>query len=232
MVNAMMTHTAPRPHLQSMSASDAATVARCIVRVLADSDRTQDIMTAEEITAQAQLRYLLDRGVMDTPEGRDLTRDKPDFADLDMAALRQLPAGSLGGALARFHEENNLKSDIYMVPASYTPDPEAAFLMQRLRHAHDVWHVLTGLGVQGHEEILLHAFSLAQTGLPSSIALMALGSVKHMLLEGRLRTFVFGMRRAYDHGRRATSLLPVYWERHWETPVEEIRARYGVVPLS
>lgn len=117
------------------------------------------------------------------------------------------------------------------MPPRYTADPDAAFLMQRLRHSHDVWHVLTGLGVAGHEEILLHAFSLAQTGLPSSIALLAFGSIKHMLLEGRLGTFLFGMRRAYAHGRRAQPLLSVYWERHWETPVETLRRRFGIVPV-
>ena len=99
--------------------------------------------------------------------------------------LGEAPAETLGGAFARFHRRHRLSSTLYLEPARHTYDPLAAFLMQRIRHSHDVWHVLTGLGTKGHEEIVLHAFSLAQTGLPSSVALMALGSVKHMVLEGR-----------------------------------------------
>ncbi len=98
--------------------------------------------------------------------------------------------------------------------------------------SHDVWHVLTGLGVQGHEEILVHAFSLAQTGMPSSVMLLLLGGIKHIVLEGRFHTLFFGLRDAYRAGREATNLISVYWERHWETSVTELRERYGVRPLA
>jgi ubiquinone biosynthesis protein COQ4 len=221
-----------RPHLGAVPRSQAFTAVRAAGRVLADSERTVDIMIAEEIAAQGQLGHLLAAGVFSGAEGAALLADKPDMADVDMAALGLLPPDSLGGALARFHSANGLSASLYQQPLHYTDEPTAAFLMQRIRHSHDIWHVLTGLGVQGHEEILLHAFSLAQTGLPSSIALMALGSLKHMLLEGRIKTFLFGMQRAYRHGRDAEWLLPVYWERYWDVPVPELRRRLRVTPIN
>lgn len=218
-------------HLELPAWPQLRTVARCVGRVLADSERTEDIMLAEELTAQAQLRYLLRRGVLDSGEGRALMVERPVFADVDFERLATLPAHTLGGALARFHNANNLSKDLYAVPAAHTADADAAFLMERIRNSHDIWHVLTGLGVQGHEEILLHAFQLAQTGMPSSVALVLLGGVKHMVLEARWRTLLVGLAGSYRAGARAAPLLGVYWERHFETPVAELRQRYRIETL-
>ena len=95
-----------------------------------------------------------------------------------------------------------------------------------------MWHVLTGLGVQGHEEILLHAFSLAQTGLPSSVVLMLFGSLKHMVFEGRFRTFARGLLEAHRYGRECAPLLTVPWEAYFEEPLVQLRERFGIRTLS
>ena len=34
------------------------------------------------------------------------------------------------------------------------------------------------------------------------------------------------------HGRDAQPLLPVYWERLWDQPLETVRARYRVAPCT
>ncbi len=205
-------------------------MAGCTVRVLQDSNRTLDIITAEEISAQTQLRALLDGGLFGIDdEARALFADRPTLADVDLAALRGRPATSLGGAFARFLEKNGLDYGLTKQPTPHTPDPDAAWLLHRLRQSHDLWHVLVGLGVRGHEEVLIHAFSLGQTGMPTSIMIAALGGVKHLVLEKRWRDLL-GLRRAYRLGRRARPLLAVYWERHWDEPVEQVRARYGVEP--
>jgi ubiquinone biosynthesis protein COQ4 len=104
--------------------------------------------------------------------------------------------------------------------------------MRRIRHVHDLWHVLTGFSIAGHDEILLHAFSLAQTGMPSSVALMVLGSIKHMVLEARFGLLRSGLLAAYQRGRDARPLLTVYWERHFEDSLESVRARYGIRPWT
>ena len=151
---------------------------------------------------------------------------------VDLEALGKLPEHTLGGALSRFVLGNQLNPGLYQVPTKYIQGTQESFLMQRIRHSHDVWHVLMDFTPEGHEEILLHAFSLAQTGLPSSAVLMALGSMKHMLLEARMGCLLFGMTEAYARGRRAASLLDVYWEQHWHTPVSELRERYRIEPWT
>ena len=41
-----------------------------------------------------------------------------------------------------------------------------------------------------------------------------------------------GLLESYRHGRDARPLLPAYWERHWEEPMQTVRARYGVAPCT
>lgn len=221
-----------RTHLDPLNAQQWRTIAGCILRVLADSNQTRDIMVAEEIAAQAQLRYLLAEGILDSDQGRALLRDRPSFADLDMDALAKLPAHTLGGALARFLERNGLSGQVYQEPVTHFEDPDMVLLLQRLRHTHDVWHVLMDFTPEGHEEILLHAFSLAQTGMPSSVALLLLGSIKHMLLEARFHCLLFSLREAFQRGQRAQPLLDVYWERHWDMPLQAVRRQLAIEPWT
>ena len=221
-----------RVHLNRLSWSEVKTVLGCTLRVLADSTRTIDIMVGEELTAKAQLKYLMAQGVLETADGAKLLRERPSFVDVDMHRLMAMPEETLGGALARFHDRNGLTPSVYQQPIQFIEDPDEAYLMQRIRHCHDVWHVLTGLNVQGHEEILLHAFSLAQTGLPSSVALGLLGSLKHMLFEFRWRTLGKGMTEAYRCGSECQPLLGVYWEQYFEEPIDGLRERFGIRTLS
>ena len=107
-----------------------------------------------------------------------------------------------------------------------------AYLMRRFRQTHDVWHALLGLGVQGHEEVIIHAFSYGQLRLPVSAMVMFFGSIKHIVLERRWGALRHALREAYDIGRRAQPLLPVYWERIWDQPLAEVRAPYSIRPCT
>jgi ubiquinone biosynthesis protein COQ4 len=218
-------------HWTPLDRDRARTVAECTMRVLKNSSRTLDIVTVEEITGQAQLAHLLDRGTFDTEEGRALLEDRPHLADVDTDALRAMDDGTLGREWIRFCDRHELSLALTKQPTPHTEDDDAAYVLHRIRQSHDLWHVLLGVGVRGHEEVLVHAFSLAQTGLPSSIAIVVLGALKHMVLEKRwpiLRRDLYG---AYRRGSRAAPLLAVYWERHLREPLTEVRARFGIEPL-
>ena len=68
--------------------------------------------------------------------------------------------------------------------------------MRRFRQTHDVWHALTALGAEPHNEGVIHAFSLGQLHLPVSWMVVTLGGIKHGLLEGRLGVVARTMPRA------------------------------------
>ena len=174
-------------HITWLPPSRAGRVARATGRVLRNSDQTGEIIVAEEITAQAQLAYWVRSGIFERGEGRDLLHDRAEIADTDLDTLRALPEHSLGREFARFLDREGIRLEGLAQPTPYTPGEAEAYLMRRMRQSHDLWHVLLGLGTQGHQEVLVHCFSVAQTGLPYSLGIIFMGAIKHMVLEGRWR---------------------------------------------
>jgi ubiquinone biosynthesis protein COQ4 len=224
---------APTPvHLDLPSWSELRVVARSIARVLADSTRTLDIVVAEEISAKAQVRYLRDELLLATEEGRALLADRPELSAAQIEPLRALPDGTFGREFARFLDLHGLDYDIDLAAPRYIEDEDAHYVLRRYRKTHDIFHVLLGLGVEGHEEVLVHAFTLAQMGMPSSVAIVFFGAIKHMLLEGRLRCLARRLPEAFEAGRRAAPLLSVRFESHFDEPLESVRERYRIPTLG
>lgn len=212
---------------------EAYVLARGVVRTLADSTRTDEIHRAEEITGRPRYRRLL-REMADTPEGRRLMAERPELSSeqVDYARLRSLPITTLGGAYARHLDGNNLSADYQAAATRHVDDPDMAYLMRRFRQTHDVWHVLLGMGITGHEEVLIHWFTYGQLHLPVSAMIMVLGTMKHLVLERRWDALRHSMMEAFHAGRDAEPLMPVYWEDLWERPLVDVRAAYNVRPLD
>ena len=162
----------------------------------------------------------------------ELLRDRAEIANTDFDALRELPEGSLGGEFARFLHTEGISPKDLVQPTPYTSGAAESYLMHRMRQCHDLWHVLLGVGTAGHEEVLVHCFSVAQTGLPYSFGIIFMGSIKHMLFEGRWRVLTRDTRRAYRSGRDAAPILTAYWERRWEQPLEDVRREFGIAPVG
>jgi len=212
---------------------EAGRVGLAVARVMRDSELTREIHITEEITGRD--RFVdIQREVEQTEEGRDLLRERPELCSeqVDFDALRALPPTSLGGAYVRHLDDNGLSADYQAANTHWVTDPDMAYLMRRFRQTHDVWHALTGLGTRGHEEVIIHAFSWGQLRLPVSAMVVFFGTLKHIVGEARWPALRHGLREAYDHGRRADNLLPVFWERHWEEPLEAVRERYAIRACS
>jgi ubiquinone biosynthesis protein COQ4 len=80
--------------------------------------------------------------------------------------------------------------------------------------------------------VLIHWFSFGQLRLPVSMLIMVFGTLKHLVLERRWAALRISSLEAYECGRDAAQLLPVYWEDHWKRPLVDVRADYNVVPLD
>lgn len=101
-----------------------------------------------------------------------------------------------------------------------------AYLAQRLRQSHDIWHVLTGYGVDVPGEAALQAFTYGQLKTPAP-ALTAFAGAVICLRRGFLRALP-AMYRALRRGKRASFLLAVRWEDHWADSLASLRARLGI----
>jgi ubiquinone biosynthesis protein COQ4 len=214
-------------------ARDSYLVGRAVVRVMADSGRTPEIHRVEEITGRPAYRRLL-AGMTADPEGQRLLRERPELSSerVDYDALRRLPGTTLGGAYVRHLDGNGITADYQAAPTRHVDDEDMAYLMRRFRQTHDVWHALLGLGILGHEEVIIHAFSFGQLRLPVSAMIMTFGTLKHIVLERRWGALRHSLREAYDVGRAAEPLLAVIWEDQWADPIADVRARYNVRALE
>ena len=129
---------------------------------------------------------------------------------LDLEFLRQLPEGSLGREVAHFLDQNGF-------------DPlNSGDWVQR---THDIWHVLTGLSASEHDEFVLQAFVRSQVFRPSSAILVIAGLLTRKC---NLKEVAQGIKT----GRVAKHILDWDIESDWETPLEVVRQKLGIVPLS
>ncbi len=215
-------------HLGRIPADRARRVATAVYRILCDSTATDEVVIAEEITAQEQLRFWLGEGIFETEEGRRLWSERPEISETDLDSLRALPDGSLGREFARFLDDQSISLAGLAQGTPFTDGEEESYLMRRIRQCHDLWHVLLGVGTQGHEEVLVHCFSIAQTGFPYSLMVISLGSLKHMVLEGRWNTLRHDTRAAWRSGANAAPILGIFWEDRWSQPLEAVRRELGI----
>ena len=212
---------------------DAYRVGVAVVRVLGDSTKTHEIHRVEEITGRPRYRQVMVE-LAATGEGQRLLAERPELSSdhVDYDRLRALPATTFGNAYVRHLDDNHITADYQAAATRHVDDPDMAYLMRRFRQTHDVWHALLGIGITGHEEVLIHWFSFGQLRLPVSALIMVFGTMKHLLLERRWDALRHSMLEAYRGGRDAAPLLGVYWEDLWEEPLEEVRRTYGIKPLD
>jgi ubiquinone biosynthesis protein COQ4 len=217
----------------AQTVKDAYRVGLAVVRVMADSTKTHEIHRVEEITGRPRYRRVLAE-LRSSPEGRRLLAERPELSSdrVDYDALRALPATTLGGAYARHLDGNGITADYQAAATRHVDDPDLAYLMRRFRQTHDVWHALLGLGITGHEEVVIHWFSYGQLRLPVSAMIMVFGTLKHLVAERRWGTLRHSAGEAYRAGREAAPLLGVIWEDMWSRPIEHVRAAYGIRPLE
>ncbi len=173
--------------------------------------------------------------------GRRLLEERHDILAVvsNRDHLRTLPEGSLGREYCRFAEENELFPEVLakivrearVDTGGFVPEstPEAAYLHDRFRDLHDLWHILTGYGTDMAGEWGIIAFQCRQVGY-RSMAIMAFGNVLRHSFPTRpdlLRTWYHGSRR----GARARFLLAEDWERLLPMPLEDVRQQLGIEPL-
>lgn len=200
-----------------------------LAHVMTDPSRTDEVLV---FTGYANAGTLARRQEMyqGDPEWEALYRDRPaiDSHTIDVAAMAQLPAGTLGRAYADFLIANGLTPDVFDGPPPGVKDERTAYAIQRLRQTHDLWHVVTGHNTDFAGEIRLQAFTYAQLGAPASLILAAVGTLK------AARESVWLGREAlaaYRDGKRAHRFATFRWEQHWTTPLAEVRRLLHVAPV-
>ena len=155
------------------------------------------------------------------PVGRAVLHDRPEITSSTLKGLRTLPSDTFGGAYAAFLEANSFDPDD-RTPIRFVDNADLAYVMQRYRQVHDLWHTLFGLPPTYFGEVALKWLEAAQTGLPMCTAGAAAGGVR---LPAAQRSVITRhvLPWAARHARSNVDLMSVYYEREWERPLDALR---------
>lgn len=162
--------------------------------------------------------------------GQEILQERPHINSsiIDMTKLRQLPDGSFGREYARNMDTYKITADS-RDEVKYVDDKDLAYVMQRYREVHDFVHTLAGLSISVPHEIAVKWYEMIQTGLP----MCALSSfVAPIRLTGRQRAELrkYYIPWAVYCGYQSKFFLNVYFEKHFEEPIDELRQRMNFVP--
>lgn len=207
----------------------ASTVARTLSTLARDPGRLDQVLLLAQTVNLAAVARAVSR-IDEDAAGRELLAQQPriDRHHVDFEALKALPDGTLGREYVRFLDDNGITPDAFE-QAPDLDDPRVAYVMQRMRQTHDLWHVLTGYTPDVRGEILLQAFTYAQTKAPSALIITLFGTLRWAFAWPGQRE---ALREAFMRGRR-TGFLPTFrWEDHWATPVAELRALLACPPAA
>jgi ubiquinone biosynthesis protein COQ4 len=199
---------------------------KALTRVLAHPDETDQVLVFSTYANAGSSPHRLDRFFGD-PRGQALFDQKRalDSHTIDLDALIALPEGTLGHAYATFMRSHGLTPDVFDGAPEDVADPRAAYVIQRMRQTHDLWHVATNAETDPAGEVALQAFTFAQVNAPSSAILATLGMLKTLRHKPQVVADVAAMLRL---GRRAERLVLFAWEDHWATPLAEVRRLLGL----
>lgn len=180
-----------------------------------------------EVTAGPFVGRLRDTMLADST-GRRILRDRPRITSqtLPLSMLRALPENTVGRTYAQYRDCYRLSPD-GRDRVRYIDDEECAFVMQRYRECHDLYHAVLGLPpafVEG--EIALKAFEFINTGLPmTALSLFAVAMLKPKERDRFLNIYPPW---ALSNARRSRPMINVYWEEELDTDVGALLARLDV----
>lgn len=148
------------------------------------------------------------------------------------AELLDLPPDSLGHRYAIWFASagGQLLPEPVLQPGTADED---AWLHQRLRRTHDLWHVVSGCPPTPAGEAALSAINVMQLRWPGSAMLVG-ADLMHRCLEGPTPGEPdIGVAVAYglELGAICMPLLAQRWEQGWDRPLSQWREQLGIAAI-
>jgi ubiquinone biosynthesis protein COQ4 len=195
---------------------------------LLDTWRGDMVAALGECTGENALQFML-RQMQSTEEGRYILTHKPRITQttFPMQTLDRIHENSLGHAYKTFLLENKFSPDDRS-PVRYIRDPELAYVMQRYRELHDLWHILNGCDASVLGELAEKQFEYLQTGLPMC-HLSVIGGQWALSASDRniLRTVYLPW--AAECHRNCSPLFTVYLEQYFDQDLDDVRKKLNIV---
>lgn len=150
----------------------------------------------------------------------------------EMATFSRMPEGTLGKELAKaLTSLGDKKLPDPIIQSRMNGDDE--WLHLRLRHTHDIWHVITGFPTTPAGEAALHAFMVMQLRWPGSVLLLGAYLMERCLKGPSPDNVDVGIAVAFglQLGYRCAPLAAQRWENGWERYLSDWRKQLGIAEL-
>jgi len=220
------------PHNPNTPLSNLLLTIHSATTAFLNPERADAVATLGEITGKVAVKQMLKQ--MEQSEiGRIILNERPivqtnSSTMVNMETLHHFPKKSFGKAYADFMIHHGFNPD-ERTPIKYIQDPTEAYVMLRYRQCHDFFHVLTGLPPTVLGELALKWVELFQFGLPSAALSSTVGSLRLDEEERKILMEVY-LPWACQVGKEGDFLLNVFYEKEFETDLDELRKRLRIVP--
>ncbi|XP_073271410.1 ubiquinone biosynthesis protein COQ4 homolog, mitochondrial-like [Primulina huaijiensis] len=194
---------------------------------LLDPRRADLIAALGETTGKHAFERVLER-MMRSPEGRAMLLERPRVISASVGHAWDLPSNTFGAAYANFMGSRNFSPDD-RPPVRFMETEELAYVATRAREVHDFWHTLFDLPTNLIGESALKVIEFEQMLLPMC-ALSVMGGTARFSERQRKLFYQHYFPWAIRAGMRSTDLMCVYYERHFEEDLEDVRRRWRIIP--
>eukprot|EP00455_Lapot_gusevi_P002441 TRINITY_DN10977_c0_g1_i1.p1 TRINITY_DN10977_c0_g1~~TRINITY_DN10977_c0_g1_i1.p1 ORF type:complete len:276 (-),score=21.37 TRINITY_DN10977_c0_g1_i1:19-801(-) len=186
------------------------------------------IAVLSEVTGERSLNSMLEK-MKGSEEGREILRLKPRIrsSTVDPDRLLQLPQDTFGYQYAKFMSAQGFSPDD-RAEVRFLDDPDLAYVLQRYRECHDLWHVLCGLPTSVLGELAQKWFELLQTGLPMCALSSFVGPLRLPISDQIILVRDY-IPWAIKCNRSCKFLMSVQYEELFEKNIDMVRQELGIV---
>ncbi|CAA2997625.1 ubiquinone biosynthesis COQ4 homolog, mitochondrial [Olea europaea subsp. europaea] len=214
-------------HFRLKGWQQAAVALGSAVGALLDPRRADLIAALGETTGKPAFERVLER-MRRSPEGRAVLLERPRVISANVGHGWDLSPNTFGAAYAKFMGSRNFSPDD-RPPVRFMETEEVAYVAMRVREVHDFWHSLFGLPTNLIGESALKVIEFEQMLLPMC-ALSVLGGTVRFTEKQRRLFYKHYFPWALQAGMRCSDLMCIYYERHFDEDLEDVRRKWGVIP--
>lgn len=171
------------------------------------------------------------RQMKNTAEGQRILAQKPrvNTSTVDLSYLRDLPPGTVGRTYRDFLDNNKVSPDERTM-VQFIDDIELAYVMQRYREVHDIFHAMLLMPTTMLGEVSVKWVEALQLRLPMCITGAIFGASR---LRSRQRQLYlhYHLPWSINTGLNAKFLLGIYYEERWEQSLEDFHREMNITRL-
>lgn len=193
---------------------------------------------AETIQPDTQLTYLYNL-MLQSNDGQLLLSNKPRITHnqsiWSMNELSKLPHNTFGYQYYQFMSVHGYSAD-ERTPVRFISNPDYAYIIQRYREIHDLWHIILGFSVSVEHEIAQKYFEYIHTGLligclsSSKLAQLNLTSIQRHELN---TLYIPYLNKLHNNiMNQQINLLCIYYEHYLDHDMDELRKQWGVTTID